>query len=423
MKKLSIIIICATLFSLFALDTESQADTLAPLAVITVDTETDSNEVTYQACTADPNDCSLRGAITKSNNTSGGIGTIILPAGTYRLSIDGEAENFNATGDLDIRQPVTIIGAGQSCTFIQAGSTIGDGIDRVVQMLHTDGTVSLSDMTIRWGHISTEFFGGGGIYQDEHTNLIMERVTVTENTVDVVRAGGGIFSIGNLTINQSTISNNVTPSEGGGIYSVSPILTIENSTISGNTGNYGGGIAVNYLAIFRNITISGNSATIAGGGISEWNSADLTLYNSTVTNNTVTGGATSGWAINDRRIFNAYNSIMTASGTNNVCVNGMDTGDHNIATDSACGTGAIVANPLLQALADNGGLTLTHALSIGSPAIDAGDDTSCTVRDQRGVIRHYDGDGNGSLICDIGAYEYNTGLTLLNIFMPMTMKP
>ncbi len=61
-------------------------------------------------------------------------------------------------------------------------------------------------------------------------------------------------------------------------------------------------------------------------------------------------------------------------------------------------------NPLLGALANNGGLTDTHALLDGSPAIDAGDNATCAAApvsgvDQRGVLRPQ------GLVCDIGAYE------------------
>jgi hypothetical protein len=249
-------------------------------------------------------------------------------------------------------------------------------------------------------------------------------VSVSENTVTITEPGGGIYSDGNLIIQDSTISDNVASShEGGGIYHTG-ILTIERSTISGNTaGTYGGGIANQDIATLRNVTISGNTAGDSGGGISQWNDGDLIIYNTTIANNTVTGGSISGWAIQDILNFISYNSILSSSSGTRPCVHEADGGDHNIATDSSCGIGMTVADPLLGVLQDNGGLTLTHALLLGSPAIDAGDDASCTVRDQRGVIRHYDGDGNGSMICDVGAYEYNTGLTLLNLFTPLIMKP
>jgi len=64
------------------------------------------------------------------------------------------------------------------------------------------------------------------------------------------------------------------------------------------------------------------------------------------------------------------------------------------------------ADPLLDTLANNGGLTSTMALIPGSPAIDAGDDAACAAppvsgQDQRGASRSV---GAGAH-CDMGAYE------------------
>ena len=57
-------------------------------------------------------------------------------------------------------------------------------------------------------------------------------------------------------------------------------------------------------------------------------------------------------------------------------------------------------NPLLGPLADNGGATLTYALLVGSPAINAGTNTGCPAIDQRGMSRPL------LRTCDIGAYEF-----------------
>jgi len=72
---------------------------------------------------------------------------------------------------------------------------------------------------------------------------------------------------------------------------------------------------------------------------------------------------------------------------------------------------------MLGPLADNGGPTLTHALRVGSPAIDKGENQSFLTTDQRGQPRAYDNPnianaagGDGS---DIGAYEA-TDLRIVN---------
>jgi hypothetical protein len=61
-------------------------------------------------------------------------------------------------------------------------------------------------------------------------------------------------------------------------------------------------------------------------------------------------------------------------------------------------------NPLLGPLQNNGGPTDTRALWPGSPAVDRANNALCPATDQRSVARR-DGDGNGTVICDIGSYE------------------
>jgi hypothetical protein len=72
----------------------------------------------------------------------------------------------------------------------------------------------------------------------------------------------------------------------------------------------------------------------------------------------------------------------------------------NLDTDGSCpGPGLLMtADPLLGPLADNGGPTQTHALSMGSPALDVATGV-CPGADQRGDSRP------GGAACDLGAYE------------------
>src|SRR5438105_616173 len=75
--------------------------------------------------TADGVPGSLRAAIIQANS-SHGHDTIIVPAGTYTLTLAGANEDYAATGDLDIRGDMTISGAGADTTIIDGG-----GLDRV----------------------------------------------------------------------------------------------------------------------------------------------------------------------------------------------------------------------------------------------------------------------------------------------------
>jgi hypothetical protein len=78
--------------------------------------------------------------------------------------------------------------------------------------------------------------------------------------------------------------------------------------------------------------------------------------------------------------------------------------DHNISSDSTCGFtdagSAQNTDPKLGPLQNNGGQADTAALTPGSPAIDAGDNSNCPAQDERGVVRP-----QGSR-CDIGAVEF-----------------
>src|SRR5581483_10905375 len=65
----------------------------------------------------------LRAAIMESN-ALGGTNTIVLPAGTYTLSLPGPGEDAAATGDLDILSPIVIQGSSAAATVIR-----GDGSD------------------------------------------------------------------------------------------------------------------------------------------------------------------------------------------------------------------------------------------------------------------------------------------------------
>jgi hypothetical protein len=48
---------------------------------------------------------------------------------------------------------------------------------------------------------------------------------------------------------------------------------------------------------------------------------------------------------------------------------------------------------------------------------NAGSPTTCPASDQRGKPRPVDGDGDGTAVCDMGAYEYYP-----TVYLPLVIK-
>jgi hypothetical protein len=344
----------------------------------------------YDAVDASPGDgvcadaggaCTLRAAVMETNALPG-RDEISLPAGNYVLAIPGTNEDAAATGDLDVTDQLTIVGAG-------ATSSIVDGA-RLDRVLHLDPerdpiphpystpsgdriTVNISAITVRNGFDPSRLDPvGGGI--KNFASLTLKDAAVSENEAV---SGGGIWNEGDLVLTESTISANYASSFGAGLLN-SGAAELTNVTVSGNTAGAGGGI-LSWRMTIRNATITGNVAGRAGG----------------LDNHAGTGGP-----------ILVLNSIVSGNSGGDCASSGVGitSNGHNLDSDGSCGfagPGDISrTDPLLGPLVDNGGPTQTHALLEGSPAIDAGDANGCPDADQRGVPRPQ------GAACDIGAYEY-----------------
>ncbi|HUU63503.1 MAG TPA: right-handed parallel beta-helix repeat-containing protein [Dehalococcoidia bacterium] len=314
--------------------------------------------------------------------------------------------------DITINKSLTIQGAGE-------GGTIVDG-NALSRVFHINGsyTVDMSGITIRNGNMSGY---GGGLYNN-NGKVTITNCTVSENDAD---DSGGIFNLsGNMTITNCTISGNNALNWGGGIFNASGNMTITNCTISGNSAaTWGGGIlnSSGNMTI-TNCTVSGNKVDDDGGGIYNTSSGNVTLTNCTVSGNTASGDGGGIWnETGDVTLTNCTISGNTADSGGGVIsyvsinitctiVYGntvVNDGSNIYGPYTDIGSESIVGSPdpLLGPLQNNGGPTETHALMIGSPAIDACV-TSCTVNtDQRGLPRPVDGDLDGTYFCDVGAYE------------------
>ena len=312
------------------------------LAAIQVDTTVDAlngdtSSITNLIATPGADGISLREAITAANNT-GGADMITFAASTdgnpFTLTIantGGINEDFNAEGDLDVRDDLVIQGNGSGNTIIQAGTNASNGIDRVIGFnpdCITAMAFDVSGVTLRYGRNSqatgifldagggVDFCGagassfslsnsvisdntsvngyGGGINIDEvppaASTVTITNTTIANNSSD--GTGGGINVFGDnvqLTVTGSTISGNQTTgagSQGGGVNvrltnnndgdgAATPKVTIENTLVSSNVAGGptgGGGISVSSASgtqevVIRNTTISGNTALADGGGV------------------------------------------------------------------------------------------------------------------------------------------------------------
>jgi parallel beta-helix repeat protein len=186
--------------------------------------------------------------------------TIIIAAGQYNEH------------DLTINKSLTIQGTG-------SGSTIIDGQDISRVFFINKSTVDMSGMTIRNGNTT---FYGGGIYSFMG-NVTLNNCTVSDNEADY---GGGIANNeGDVTLTNCTIADNHAADHGGGIYNVDSNLTMTNCTISGNEadGNGGGICNSDATMTLTNCTVSGNTAVVNGGGI--YNNDELTMTNCTISGN------------------------------------------------------------------------------------------------------------------------------------------
>lgn len=223
--------------------------------------------------------------------------------------------------------------------------------------------------------------------------------------------GGGIFDTGfhSTTIVNSAINGN-TAIGGGAIASRALITTnITNSTISGNlASDVGGGITTNGKMNLVNVTVADNVATTdapgGGGGLNSFGSGSFTLANTLISGNKMAG------ADADPRDQNCG-----CTGTETCGAGVFLTRGGNLEDSTTCGLGIddiVGVDPMIGALAFNGGYTETHALPLppvldgtGSAAVDAGSSGFCPNNDQRGIMRSDDGDLNQTFECDIGAFE------------------
>ena len=375
----------------------------------------------------------------------------------YVTTMSGE---IGLVGTADNSYHVVTITGSISQTYVLDGFTITAGNEDAGSGL--GGGIYVADTSPAFANLiisnNSANQSGGGVFvvsttavQTDYSKPTFTNVTFSNNTAQ--RGGGILLQNASPTFTNVTFTSNTASSGAGGGLNIQTlnlatdpanILTLTDVTFSGNTATGGGGLYLsNTSGNLKQITFSNNSATRRGGGMLLEASDSPTLTNATFSGNTssnigsdprgggglmvinssptlnnvtfsgntssansVNGGALR--SVRDITISSALsnpvirNSIFWSDNTTEITSDGTGTitvSDSVVQGGFGGGTNIINTDPVLSALAANGGLTQTMALGSGSSAVDKGGvNTACSGADQRGAARV----GN----CDIGAYVY-----------------
>lgn len=410
--------------------------------IFTVNDNTDliDDNVADGVCHTAANTCTLRAAIMQANRSTGLGATIVLPAGTYRLTRARSGADGEDSGDLNLTTPasgdpqITIQGAGEAVTTIDANQ-----IDGAINVAYSR-TAAITGLTIQNGLAGGD---GGGILNAGYLSL--DHVRLVHNSA---QAGGAIYSFGAsavLVAAQCEFDANTAVLAGGALFN-NAAARITTSTFAFNSAMYGGGIE-NYGGLtLIDSTVAANEASKDGGGINSLGSpTTLTnIYSSTIVYNDADqdrdgngsgGGVHVSFTSGSGGTFAIRNTLITGNTVGNTPLAddcSVDAGAYLysygvnlVGTSDGCTISTVngfwdyfVGN--LGALQNNGGPTGTVALlNVGyNNAIDAGaypqgcvDDQGNTIlTDQRGFKR------SAGAWCDVGAYEYDPDRIFANGF-------
>lgn len=378
-------------------------------------------------------------AIDEIEATPSKVGTIYLPEGKYNID--------DITFDGDRINGVSVFGAGRDKTILDGRDTriihVRDLDRHNSDNAESEDFVNFADLTIQ-GNDSDYGSGGGAMEIDQSRGTVrlsnvkvqnnraddftggvkhaatssMQAVSMLEvcdswflnNTADGAQAvnddcAGALSNSGTLYVYRSLFENNTAwgddtgencrgNNEAGGAIDNNGTMEVYDSTFSNNGGKNGGarGGAIysagsKTTALITNSTFKDNWAD-NGGSIANHGKSEMTLRNNLFVDAGTAGGGPKAHCAGD--------GVWISLG-------------YNISDDSSCHLSAPtdifgVAYDL-PGLADNGGLTRTHALGSGGIAVNAADPSGCGTAerlDQRYYVRP------AGIRCDFGAFEFGS---------------
>ncbi|MBI3247370.1 MAG: hypothetical protein HYZ50_12790 [Deltaproteobacteria bacterium] len=354
-------------------------------------------------------------------------------AGNTAEEFGGGIANF---GGYNANSPTLTI---SNSFVVENFGVLGGGVANVAYNYDSAAAVN-STVTVSRSYFAGNFSGIGGAVLtgsagDSTTDLTLNDSLAYFNigyfggTVVNLSFGSSSASVANSTVeaNRDMFASNLSLFGGAlwntGIYEGTAEMTVSNCTVSGNTSViFGSGLLNSDVFFFYGSAVPGNStltitnSTITGNGFygtsSPFNGGVLNLSytsaGSVVLTNSIVAGNFGDGGEGGVEVFNPYAGGTLTSARNVFGHDGIDTamaiygfapdGSDVLATSD--GTLPTALTSILDpVLADNGGNTGTHALVLGSPAIELAG-TCGLATDQRGFLRVV-GD------CDSGAYEFD----------------
>lgn len=378
---------------------------VAAANVFVVNTTSDANDALPGdgLCTTSGGACSLRAAVQEANALAGDD-TVVVPAGTYTLTI----------AQISVGQGTSINGAGPDVTIVEM--PVGAG--SIGRVFRTIGTVTIAGMTIRNGD-ATKYpvvnetaclTDGGGVVVDGGT-LTLSNVVLTQNRGTYASA---VCVTGALVMDRVRLLNNMSILPESGALKIGTQTSLSTATLdqvefrlnSDPFGNTDFGLIArsgSQVQIARSV-FDGQRAFLMEG--SQLSLTNVTMENGNVfgsgtvslTNSTLRGGTVSV-------PLQAVNTVLLGTCTGTVTSLGKNVITANCATGNATDLTTVPGDPKFGALAQNGGFTKSIALLAGNVAIDAANPASCPATDQRNTARPQDGNKDTVAVCDIGAFE------------------
>lgn len=409
-----------------------------------------------------PSHCSLREAITLASQTPGDT-LVRLAAGEYRLELANpdpgydwpQEEDDNRIGDFDVHGRVTLVGRGIGATRLNA-----QGLDRLFHV-HPGAHLRMKTLTLTGGR---QILNGGALLNQGQTSV--RDVEFVDNQLlsympypaERTGNGGAVANFGLFEVQRGTFRNNridgnesTTSGKGGAIYNEGRLHLLAshlsgNRAVDYNESGLGGALYNQGDAYVARTTFQANHVSWSGYGSAVSNVGRIILSNSTLSANVsvensafengdpwrpelnataqawvyhVTIAGNDGWGVRNRGELILRNSIIAGNRSSEFdavrnCIAtpgsrirggavllGSDTG--NCTADIAVPDETTFTQQLFPLQQVDG--AWLHPLRPTSAAIDAGTRNYCTITDQRDFHRGQDGDGDGVVDCDLGAYE------------------